>query len=64
MNDQFEKLKKKLFKEGIEAIETFLGYKIPDKNEDKDVTDRRMDIAYDQISEPKLREYYKKYNIQ
>lgn len=58
----FEQLKSELFMQGTDAIEDFLGYEI-DPDEDKDVTDRRMDMAYEQMPEDILNQYYAKYNI-
>lgn len=48
-----EVLKQTLFEKGLESIQDFLGYEINPK-ENKDVTDRRMDEALDQISEANL----------
>jgi hypothetical protein len=45
-----EKLKSTVFDNGLEGIEDFLGYEI-DENEDKDVTDNRMDIAINEMSD-------------
>jgi hypothetical protein len=39
-----------VFDNGLEGIEDFLGYEI-DENEDKDVTDNRMDIAINEMSD-------------
>lgn len=48
MTDKEEALKQALFMEGLEAIEDFLGYEI-NPEEDKDVTDLRMDEVLDQM---------------
>lgn len=45
-----EKLKSTVFDNGLEGIEDFLGYEI-DENEDKDVTDNRMDAAINEMSD-------------
>lgn len=58
----FEQLKSALFMAGTDAIEDFLGYEI-DPDEDKDVTDRRLDMVYEQMPEDVLNQYYAKYNI-
>lgn len=64
MNDKtkFEQLKTELFMDGQAAIEDFLGYEIsPD--EDKDVTDSRMDEAWAQMPWEELSKFYQKYGI-
>lgn len=63
-NDEtrFEELKSALFDAGQEAIEDFLGYEIsPD--EDKDVTDNRMNETWNQMPWEELSKFYKKYDI-
>lgn len=44
-----EALKQALFRRGHTEIENFLDYQI-DPDEDKDVTDKRLDMAIDQMS--------------
>ena len=44
-----EALKQALFQRGHTEIENFLDYQI-DPDEDKDVTDKRLDMAIDQMS--------------
>ena len=44
-----EALKQTLFQRGHTEIENFLDYQI-DPDEDKDVTDKRLDMAIDQMS--------------
>lgn len=46
----------------MESIQDFLGYEINPK-ENKDVTDRRMDEALDQISEAEFDEFCRKYGV-
>ena len=58
----FENLKAALFFEGMDAIQDFLDYDI-DPYESKDIIDRRLDIAYEQIPDDILNQYYSKYNI-
>lgn len=60
--DRFERLKSRLFMEGQEAVEDFLGYEI-DPGEDKDTTDVRMDAVYLQMPDDELEKYYEKYGI-
>lgn len=57
-----EVLKQTLFDKGLESIQDFLGYKI-DPKENKDVIDRRMDEALDQISETEFDEFCRKYGV-
>lgn len=54
-----EELKQQLFMHGPDAIENFLGYEI-DPNEEKDVTDNRLDEIIDQMPDDLLYKYYKK----
>lgn len=54
-NDDVEKLKRRLFDAGREAIERVLGYEI-DPEEDKDVTDRRLDMALESATPERLLE--------
>lgn len=60
MTDKEEALKKALFMEGLEAIEDFLGYEI-NPEEDKDVTDLRMDEVLDQMPDEEFEAFYNKY---
>ena len=62
MNERFEELKRKLFMGGLEAIEDFLGYEI-DPEEDKDVTERRMDMVYVQMPDEELERFYEKHGL-
>ena len=48
-NASKETLKQALFQRGHTEIENFLDYQI-DPDEDKDVTDKRLDMAIDQMS--------------
>ena len=48
-NASKEALKQALFQRGHTEIENFLDYQI-DPDEDKDVTDKRLDRAIDQMS--------------
>ena len=57
-----EVLKQTLFDKGLESIQDFLGYEI-DPKENKDVIDRRMDEALDQISEAEFDELCRKYGV-
>lgn len=59
---KFEQLKSALFAAGMEAIDDFLGYAHP-AEEDKDVTDRRMDEVWDQMPWEELEKYYTKHGI-
>ena len=60
MTDKEEALKQALFMEGLEAIEDFLGYEI-NPEEDKDVTDLRMDEVLDQMPNEEFEAFYNKY---
>lgn len=60
MTDKEEALKQALFMEGLEAIEDFLGYEI-NSEEDKDVTDLRMDEVLDQMPDEEFETFYNKY---
>ncbi len=60
MTDKEEALKQALFMEGLEAIEDFLGYEI-NPEEDKDVTDLRMDEVLDQMPDEEFEAFYNKY---
>lgn len=57
-----EVLKQTLFDKGLESIQDFLGYEINPK-ENKDVTDRRMDEALDQMPEAEFDEFCRKYGV-
>lgn len=56
MDEHFESLKEELFRQGQQAIEDFLGYEI-DPDEDKDVTESRMDQVYMQMPEDELQRF-------
>jgi len=58
----FDELKSELFLAGKDAIEDFLNYSI-ESNEDKDTIENRLDIAYAQMPEDVLIQYYEKYHI-
>lgn len=60
MTNKEEALKQALFMEGLEAIEDFLGYEI-NPEEDKDVTDLRMDEVLDQMPDEEFEAFYNKY---
>ena len=60
MTEKEEALKQALFMEGLEAIEDFLGYEI-NPEEDKDVTDLRMDEVLDQMPDEEFEAFYNKY---
>lgn len=53
-------LKTALFSNGTEAIDDFLGYE-HNVNEDKDVTEARMDEVLDQMPEEEIRKFWDKY---
>lgn len=55
-----ETLKQNLFMEGLEAIQDFLGYEI-DPEEDKDVTDLRMDEVLEQMPDEEFDKFWRKY---
>lgn len=56
MDEHFESLKEDLFRHGQEAIENFLGYEI-DPEEDKDVTENRLDEVYMQMPEEEFQRF-------
>jgi hypothetical protein len=58
--EMYEELKREVFMNGLEAIEDLLGYEI-NPEEDKDVTDRRLDMALEGMSEDEFLEFYNKY---
>ncbi len=62
MTDKEEALKQALFMEVLEAIEDFLGYEI-NPEEDKDVTDLRMDEVLDQMPDEEFEAFYNKYVV-
>ena len=62
IDDRFELLKEELFCWGHDYIEDFLGYDI-DSDEDKDVTEKRMDEAYMQMPVEELEKFYEKFKI-
>ena len=62
-NDRrFEELKRTLFMWGHKAIEDFLGYKYPN-DEEKDITNNRMDEVYMQMPNEEFDAFCKKFNI-
>lgn len=62
MMERIKYLKRELFMDGFDTIETFIGYKL-NENEDDDVIERRVDIAIDYMSEDELNIWFVKYNI-
>ncbi len=62
LKTKFEELKTALFNAGIEAIEDFLGYDVPE-GEEKAVTDTRMDEVWLQMPWEELEKFYTKYGI-
>ena len=62
MPNRFAELKRALFDWGADYIEEFLGYEYP-HDEDKDVTENRLDMAYDDMPDKLLEEFYEKFNI-
>lgn len=63
MNKMFEELKSELFMCGQESIEKFLGYEI-DFDEDEDVTDNRMNSAYEKMSKDSFLRFYNKFCVE
>ena len=59
---RFEHLKSRLFDHGYDAITSFLGYEYP-ADEDKDVTDNRMDEVYAQMPPEELEPFYRQYGV-
>lgn len=57
-----EKLKKKLFEIGYKAIIEVLGYDYP-LHEDQKVTDNRLDVAFEQLTDLQLDALYSRYCI-
>ena len=62
MMERIKYLKRELFMDGLDTIETFIGYKL-NENEDDDVIERRVYIAIDYMSEDELNIWFVKYNI-
>jgi hypothetical protein len=62
MMERIKLLKRELFMDGFDTIETFVGYKL-NEDEDDDVIERRVDIAIDSMSEDELNIWFVKYNI-
>lgn len=62
MMERIKLLKRELFMDGFDKIETFVGYKL-NEDEDDDVIERRVDIAIDSMSEDELNIWFVKYNI-
>lgn len=62
MMEKIKLLKRELFMDGFDTIETFVGYKL-NEDEDDDVIERRVDIAIDSMSEDELNIWFVKYNI-
>lgn len=60
MDKRFEELKTELFMYGIDDIEDFLGFNVPD-NTEKDTLDNMIDEIGMQMPKDKLEEYYNKY---
>lgn len=56
----FEKLKMALFEEGYEALSDFVGYDF-DPAESKDITENRLDEAFQQMPESDFSIFYCKY---
>ena len=62
MMERIKLLRRELFMDGFDTIETFVGYKL-NEDEDDDVIERRVDIAIDSMSEDELNIWFIKYNI-
>jgi hypothetical protein len=62
MMEKIKLLKRELFMDGFDTIETFVGYKL-NEDEDDDVIERRVDIAIDSMSEDELNIWFEKYDI-
>lgn len=62
MMERIKLLKRELFMDGFDTIETFVGYKL-NEDEDDDVIERRVDIAIDSMSKDELNIWFVKYNI-
>ena len=61
MDERFEKLKRELFMGGLDDIEDFLGYEIDD--EEYDVIENRLDMAFDAKSDTEMEAFYAKFHI-
>lgn len=57
---ELETLKSELFNRGVDAISDVLGYEI-DPDEDKDVIDNRLDMAFAEMSNSQLYDLYFQY---
>lgn len=62
MDNTYEKLRKELWMNGMDAIEDFLGYEV-NPEEDSDVTDYRIEEAYQQMPKEEISQYLEKYHI-
>lgn len=62
MMEKIKLLKREIFMDGFDTIETFVGYKL-NEDEDDDVIERRVDIAIDSMSEDELNIWFEKYDI-
>lgn len=61
-NLYFEEVKKNLFLLGYDAISDFVGYDYP-QNEEKDVTEKRIDEAYEQMPYDTFEMFCRVYNF-
>lgn len=59
MKSMYDALKHALFMEGSTAIEDFIGYDLPDESDD--VTERRIEMAYEQMSDEEFKKFFVKY---
>ena len=59
-NARWKRLKSKLFEHGYEAVSDFLGSDYPPE-EDKDVTENRLDQIYDQMPSEEIERFFEKY---
>jgi len=59
---EWEELKSALFENGHEALSDFVGYDF-DAEEDKDVTENRLDEAYQQMPPEDFAGYYRQYVV-
>ena len=57
---ELETLKSELFKRGAGAISDVLGYDV-DPDEDKDIIDNRLDMAFAEMSNSQLYDLYFQY---
>lgn len=60
--EKINKLKTALFMLGIEEISNIIGYDIPE--EDKDVTENRLDIYFENVNDTQLTILYNKYCLE